>query len=418
MALDFLKRFVQGISLGKPDLAHHWRTPGILDRGALGEARLALNGRGHGTALWENAGALWSMPIGPRSSPALMRLPMGEGENPRIVMNSDGRGVALWQSEVMGEKQLLGKVLGSGDSMAHVIFWTNGQISHLQAAADRRGNALVVWLHEKAGQFEVMAQSFDARTETWEQEPTVLSIPSTESLKPHIAVNDRERAMVLWEVHGKEFEGLVASHYWPSDRIWSDRPVPVVSHATLHHQVVMDDPGNAMAIWIHAPHGQRSTLEASFYNVQRCEWDEPLVLASAQSMTPPRIVMTGNGEALAAWCQGEGRGPARLYCKAFTKGKWDTAVECLDAGQGGVRDFAIALDSEGQAGLLAVHQGADVQWVSARLRQGDWSPPMPFSQASQAPCSSPRLAICPQGASALWIQGEGHNKALMLSETT
>lgn len=417
MPLGLFKRLVQGFSARKPGAKHHWRTPAILDRGLLGEARLALDGHGRGLALWENGGELWSMPIGPRSSPALVRLPMGEGVTPRLVLNADGRGLALWQSEVVGEKQLFGKILGSGDSMAHVIFWTNGQISHLQAAVDRRGNALVVWLHEKEGHFEVMAQNFDSRNETWEQEPTTLSIPSSETLKPHIAVNDRERAMVVWEVQDKDFEGLVASHYWPSDRIWSDRPVPVVSHAARHHQVVMDDLGNALALWIHAPHGERCTLEASFYDVRRSEWDEPQILTTAQTMTPPRIVMSGKGEALAAWCQGEGHGPARLYCKAFMNGQWAAEAECLDSGQGVVRDFAIALGPEGQAGLLAVHQGADVQWLSARLREGTWSGPMPLGHGSQVPCSSPRLMLCAQGASALWLQGEGLEKALLLSET-
>jgi hypothetical protein len=418
MAIDLLRRFTRGMRAGKGGGGSHWRTPVVLDRGALGEACLALDGNSHGSALWENGGRLWTMPIGPRTAPALMRLPLGEGTTPRLVMNSEGRGIALWQVVVAGERQLLGKILGSGGTAANVIFRTSGQVRHLQAAVDRRGNALVVWLHQVEGRFEVMAKSFDTRGLAWEQEPTTLGLVANRAGEPRIAVNHREHAMVLWEVQEAGSEGLVASHYWPADRIWSDRPVPVVAHATRQHQVAMDDLGNALALWINAPYGQRVTLEASVYDGKRSEWGEPEVIGTAQAFSPPQLVMSGGGEALAVWSQGEGHGAPRLFAKAFRKGRWEADVECLDLGREPVRDFAIAVGSEGQAGLLAVHQGPEGDWVSARLRQARWSPPVQLGPVSQLPLGSPRLRLCPGGASALWIQGEGKEQSLLLCEST
>jgi hypothetical protein len=418
MALELLRRLARGLGSGKGDGGSQWRSPVTLDRGNLGEAGLALDGQSHGMALWENGGRLWTMPIGPRTVPALMRLPLGEGTTPRLVMNSDGRGIALWQVVVAGERQLLGKVLGGVASGANIVFRTPGQIRHLQAAVDRRGNALVVWLHEVDGRFEVIAKSFDTRGLAWEQEPTILGGLATNAVEPRIAVNHREHAMVLWEVQDSGSESLVASHYWPSDRIWSDRPVPVVSHATRQHQVVMDDLGNALALWINAPYGQRSTLEASFYDGQLSEWGTPEVLGNAHTFSPPQLVMSGAGEALAVWSQGEGHGAPRLFAKAFMKGKWAADVECLDLGREPVRDFAIALGSEGQAGILAVHQGPEGDWVSVRLRKARWAPPVQLCSVSQLPLSCPRLRLCPHGASALWVQGEGKEQSLLLCEST
>jgi hypothetical protein len=418
MAMDLLKRIARGIRSNKVDTGSHWRHPVVLDRGNLGEACLGLDGHCHGTALWENGGRLWTMPIGPRTAPALMRLPFGEGMTPRLVMNEDGRGIALWQVVVAGERQLLGKILGSGGGMANVVFRTPGRVSHLQAAVDRRGNALVVWLHEVEGRFEVMAKSFDTRGLAWEQEPTTLGMLVTKAVEPRIAVNHREHAMVLWEVQDSGSESLVASHYWPADRIWSDRPVPVVTHATRQHQVVMDAFGNALALWINAPYGQRITLEASYYDGQRSEWGEPEVIGNAQTFSPPQLVMSGAGEALAVWSQGEGHGAPRLFAKAFRKGKWEAGVECLDLGREPVLDFAIALGSEGQAGLLAVHQGPEGNWISVRLRQAGWSSPVQLGPISQLPLGNPQLQLCPRGASALWMQGEGKEKVLILCETT
>ncbi len=359
------------------------------------------------------------MPVGPHSAAALVHLPLGDGTTPRILLNPDGRGIALWLEEVAGERQIVGKVIGSGENLAHVVFRTLGQVKHLQAAVDRRGNALMVWLHEKDGLFEVMAQSFDARGMVeWEQTPTSLGLHSTQAMEPRLAVNYREHAMVLWEVRDSFFEGLVASHFWPSDRIWSDRPVPVVSHATHQHQVVMDDQGNALALWIRPSEGQRSRLEASFYDGLSGEWETPVPLGSARTFSSPRLVMSGEGEALAAWCQGEDRGTARLFAKAFVKGKWEVERHSLDPGQGPITDLALALGTDGQAGILSVHHGPDGDGVTIHLRRSEWTAPAVLGAHSDLTRSAPQLRICAEGAFALWIQGEGEAKALVLAKTS
>lgn len=416
MGFERLKDLAGRLRLGKAAPASPWRAPRTLDRGPLGEADLGLDGKSQGLALWESDGQLWSMPIGPHSAPAMMRLPLGEGTQPSLVMNPAGRGMALWKCEVKGERQILAKVLGGAEEHAHVVFRTEGQIHHLQVAIDRRGNALVVWLLEKEGGIEVMTRSFDFRDLAWEQAPTTLGSPSVRLAEPRIAGNHREHAMVLWEDEGTS-AGLVASHFWPGDRIWSDRPMPVVKQATHDHRVVMDDQGNALALWIQSPHGNRSLLQASFYDVQRSEWGEPEVISQAQTISSPRLVMSGEGEALAAWCQAEGHGASRLITKAFRKGRWEAGVDCLELGHGSVLDFAIDLGPGGEAGLLAVHRGPEGDWVSARMRHREWSPSFPLLAPSPKPCSCPRLRLCPQGASALWIQGTGKDKALLLVET-
>jgi hypothetical protein len=415
-AMDALKSFAQKFRSARSRSAPPWRNPVILDRGLLGVANLALDGKGCGMALWENAGRLWSVPIGPQSRPAIVRLPMGDGSNPLIVLNDDGRGLALWQAEAKAERQILGRILGGEDEASRVIFRTEGHIHHLQATVDRRGNALVVWLLEGDPRTEVLAQSFDIRALTWEQAPVILGLPSTPKVEPRIAANQREHAMVLWEADTST-EGLVASHFWPADRIWSDRPVPVVAHLTHHHRVAMDDQGNALAIWVHAPYGQRSSVEACYYDGRRCEWGDAEVIGTAKTMVAPRLVMSGAGDALAAWCQVEAHGSSHLISRAWRNGRWDPTGECHEPSHGPVKDFAMDLGPEGQAGLLMVQQGLEGDRVSVRLRKQKWSDSLPLVSASKLPCSSPRLRLCPNGASAMWFQGMGTERALVLAET-
>lgn len=395
-----------------------WRSPAHLDRGRLGEARMALDDRGRGVALWENDGSLWTMSTGPAVSPALARVPFGEGVNPRLALNPKGRGLAVWVADLGEERQVLGKILGTGEAPGHVLFQTPGLVRQLQVVADRRGDALVVWLHQKVGRVEAMAYAFDARGENWEGQPIVLGLPSDPGAAPRLASNSREHAMVIWEARDSLFEGLMASHYWPSDRIWSDHPVPVVAHEAHHHQVAMDDHGNALALWIHAPSGQqRGVLEASFYDVQAGEWREPDILATAHEISTPRLIMNADGEALAAWGQREGGDVSRLFSKAFRERAWEAEAVCLDHEQGRFRDYAIDLGPDGRAGFLVVQRGAAGDQVALRVRQGDWSAPRVMGAAPGATCGSPRIAMCPRGMSLLWTQGVGADKTLVLVDS-
>ncbi len=418
MTLERLKRFAQGFLPTPAEAAAiRWRTPAVVDRGRIGEARVALDRHGRGVLLWENAGKLWTMPMGPGASPALMRLPFGEGTTPRLALNPEGRGLAIWLADGEDERQILGAVLGPGESPGRGVFRTVGRIHQLQVAVDRRGNALVAWVHERVGQIEVMAHAFNTRGEAWDEEPVLLGLPGNPSASPQLAANRREHAMVVWEAQNSVFEGLMACHYWPADRIWSDRPVPVVAHAARHHQVAMDDSGNALALWVHAPYGQRSLLEASFYEALHGEWSEPVVLASAHVMSSPRLVMNGDGEALAAWSQRENAGVSRLLVKAFKGRGWEPGAECLDHGHEPVQDFAIDLAEDGRAGFVVVQRGATGDQVSVRIREDGWSLPKTMGSAPGSVCAAPRIALSPQGASLIWIQGEGEGRSLVLTDS-
>lgn len=416
MALERLRGFVQGLrSTRAGPGGPAWRMPAVVDQGRIGAARLGLDHRGQGMVLWENDGGLWAMPLGPGASPELMRFPIGEGTTPRVALNPEGRGLAIWMTDLKNRRQVLGKVFGTDENPEHVLFRTVGRIHQLQVTVDRRGNALVAWVHEKMERIEVMAQSFDSRGEAWEKEPVVLGLPGNPSASPHLAANHREHAMVLWEAQDSRFEGLMACHYWPSDRIWSDRPVPVVAHEAHHHKVAMDDSGNALALWIHTQYGQRSVLEAGYYDVRQGEWSEPAVLANAQAIVSPRLVMNGNGEAMATWCQWEGAGASHLFVKGFKAGTWERGAECLDHGHQPIQDYAIDLAADGRAGFLVVQRGATGDQVSVRIRQAGWSAPRVVGSARDSVCASPRIALSPRGGALLWTQGAGQKRSLVLA---
>ena len=112
-----------------------------------------------------------------------------------------------------------------------------------------------------------------------------------------------------------------------------------------------------------------------------------------------------------------GGAPRGFLTKRFSGGRWHSGLTCFELGHGPVRDFAVDIGPEGMAGLLAVHHGADGDWVSVRLLEQEWSAPVSLVPPSRASCSSPRLSLSPRGVSALWIQGVGREQTLFLAET-
>jgi len=346
-----------------------------------------------------------------------MRLPQGEGVNPLLAMNLEGKGAALWSACLEGETHILGKPLDRKDSPGRIIYRTAGSIHHLQVAVDRRGNLLVLWLHESQGLFEILAQAFDIRSQSWEQEPVRLGPPSTRPLEPRLAVNHREHAMALWAAAGEGLAGLVACHYLPSERAWSDQPVPVAERQTTLHRVAMDDAGNALALWIHSAQGTRCELESAFYDVRTSDWSEPQTLARAEAFHAPQLAMAGDGEALAAWCQGERSGIPRLFAKAFQKGRWENEVERLDPEYGQVHAFSIALGGTGRAALLSLQKGPDGYQALARVREDVWSLPSRLGAITRAPLAHPHLVLGPTGAAAIWTMDEGQSRTLCASVT-
>lgn len=418
MAFEQLLKMAHRLATPRRAAASPWRSPLRLDRGALGEVDLGLDGHGRGMALWEQAGQLWTLPVGPHVAPALARMPLGQGTRPRLLVNAEGRGMALWVDGIGGETQILGRALGASSGPTQVLQRTEGPVQQLQAAVDRRGNALVVWLQPGESGHDILARTFDLRSASWGEGAHRLGSTLGQEARVCLAANYREHALVLWQEEGPAEPRLVASHFWPTDRLWSDRPVPVVNRASQSHQVGMDDLGNALALWVHAPYGQRSTLEASAYDAQCCEWTPPVALAQAQVLSMPQLSMNGAGEALVAWCQAEGHGAVRLLCRTYARGRWLPGVDCLELGHEPVQAFSLALGTAGHACLVAVHRGPEGDWVSARRRQEEgWGEPHVLAPPAHTLYSQPLVQVCPQGASAVWMQGTGRERTLMLAET-
>jgi hypothetical protein len=417
MALSLLKKMAAGLgrsSSGNP----RWHPPVALDHGHIRGTCFGMDRHGRGLALWENAGKLWTKSIGPGLEESMSRLPLGDGKDPRIAVNLEGKGVAIWIVDTGYEKQIIGMPFDPTAQIqpsSRLLFKTFGNPRDIQIAVDRRGSALVVWSHELDGMRETLAKHFDIRAKEWDQEPTRLGPQVNHPLEPRLAMNRRGQAVVLWEELADTADGLVAVHYLPSEKQWSDRPVPVASGPAKEYQVSVDHAGNVMAVWVNHTYGKRPSLVAKLYAAERSDWCDPVVLATAQSFKQVRLAMTGTGEALAVWLQSEGTTLSFLHSKAFRNDQWEAQVTRLDGEGGRVTDYAMTLGPKGLAGLFCLAQSQDAFSPLVRSRMKSWDPVVVVGPKSTHAHHHPILSICPIGSVALWQVGSGGETQLVMA---
>ncbi len=406
-----------GLSKERKD-ATRWRAPVALDQGAIGGACYAMDRHGRGQAVWENGGSLWTQTLGPGSEASFGRLPLGEGRDPHITANLEGRGVAAWVFEGPTERAIIGLPFdpAQGQASSRTLFKTFGQIRGIQIAVDRRGGAMVVWSHELDGEWETLAKRFDVRAKTWDEEPTRLGPRVRHPIEPVLAMNRRGQAIVVWEEKTEHADGLVAAFYLPSEKQWSDRPVAIAPGNIRDYQAALDHAGNIVILWVNHDYGHRPALEARLYAAERGDWLEPEVLATAHSFQQVRLAMTGSGEALAVWQQSEGTTQAFLHSKAYRAGAWEDRVTRLDTEGGRVEAFTMALGPKGAASLLCLAHGQDGHIPLLRDRAKAWGAPVPLGKRGSARLSEPLLCLCPQGAAALWRMEDGRDTRLVYAQ--
>lgn len=418
MPFTFLKQVLARVTGGPQMETLTWRMSQVVDRGKVGEASLALDRNGRGLMLWENQGELRMMSLRPTDGVAIANFPVGQGRNPVVAVSDKGLGAAFWIEGSGSSIRIMGSPFNVTSLSLHpaTVFQGEGQIQHLQAVVDRRGNALVVWCLERPDAWEILAQGFDARKSTWEEQPFLLGRSTEQALAPRLAANRRGRAVVIWEVQESAFEGFLVSHYWPSERTWSDTPVAGVAHVGHDLQVTMDGHGNALAVWTLHPHGQPIRLEASRYRTADSVWEETHLLASGQSLDQVQLRGTEDGSAWIVWRKRESSGPARILARRYMDQVWQERAERVDSEGVLAKECVLGGFESGLPGLLVVQPGAHGDALLYRPWGEQLGAAVPIAMGTQGPISQPHLVMSPKGAIALWRQGEGKGAGLVVAK--
>jgi hypothetical protein len=295
-----------------------WGAPSRLTADPFTDAdspRIATDARGGAVVVWRQfddrvSRNVWASRYVPGEgwSPArcVGREGAGTAFDPQVAVDEYGHAFVLWiiPGSQRGTVWCNRYVVGRGWQEACALNAGHpGDVVDPRLVCGADGHAMAVWCQRLGAHYGVWA-SRHAPLSGWGEAERVGVDLSTSASSPQIALNARGDAIAVWD----QSDGLGSS-------VWANRcvaargwgmasPILIDSLGDAGSpQVVLDDMGNAMAMWIQSM-GSHFGVQASRYSRGR-GWDRPAYVQSgnAESLGTPQIAMDASGNAVAAWLQ-------------------------------------------------------------------------------------------------------------------
>ncbi len=417
MVFDSLKKLI-GPKAPAPAQGPTWRTPSLLGQGPYQAPSMALDSQGWATLLWRSEAAILALRFSGRGEPGepvtLHHAPGAQVGDPILARLEDAL-LAVWVVREARGSQIMARFLTKGlEGETLTALTVPEEILSLQAVVDRRGDALLAWVRRAPEGHFVEGLSYDARTQSWDAAPARLDGPLSQPTPLGLVPEPKGSAMAVWNHQGGGFDGLVASHYFGKERIWSDRPVGITNALARSLDLAADDQGNAALLYLTGD-GPRVALDACVLSATTHTWHGPTRLASALEVSQPKVAMANGGAALAVWRQSEVAGSTRLFTRTFQAGKWAPRPEALEGDMGTGRAHAFTLSPEARGAVIWAQPtpGATGGAEGIYLRTfalGKWSP---TAVALATPTKYAQHSLCVDvvggTTAAIWLSGVGRS---------
>ena len=411
-----------------------WGTPRMLDRGQVGRPQIAMDNQGNALAAWHHwseaqegvyicryraDAKAWDV-VPRRLDSALTR-----AHAPEIALNYQGQLAVVWHEQEGPQARVCARhMLGFEETWVPYpipLQVAPGQVGSLHTAMDRQGNIHVVWCLGVPGDYRIYTSGYSAAQGAWDLQPTQLGEPSPALLFPQLAVNSAGHGLVVWSTEARGAEGvevgdhLLACHYDPGARSWSDRPTLVAPGRATYLRMDMDTRGNAVVLWVEGGRAGSQTLHASHLDGSTVEWTSFPPLSTGHSILWPQVGVDEQGRAHAVWRQ-EAAGAVKLYTKRFAGGRWDEQRTLLVGDVGQSQAHALSVNVQGQALVFWLqHQEAQSMVCVRRFDGKAWSPrPVLVGNPGRREIQNPGAVLSPGGHVALiWRQGSNQDGAIL-----
>ncbi len=406
-----------------------WAKPRVLDRGQVGRPQIALDDRGNALAAWhhrsEDGEGIYICRYHPDRRgwdlvPRRLDSARTQAQAPEIAMNCRCELAVIWHEQEDGQARVCARhMLGSEDTWVPYpvhLQEASGQVSSLHTAMDPQGNILAVWCLGEPGAYQVYTSGYSAEEATWALQPTPLGSPSRRPLFPQLAVNGTGTGLAVWSTEGEpEGDGLVACHYDPGSRCWSDRPTAVAPGRATHLRLALDARGNAIVLWVDEAGRGEQQLHASHLDGLSVEWRPAGPLAVGRGILWPQVGIDGQGQAHAVWRQ-EAAGRTKLYAKRFLRGQWEPQRTLLVEDLGQSQAHALSTNEQGHALVVWLQNQGDQSLVYARRFDGrTWgSQPILLGAPSHREVQTPAAMLSPgDQVGVIWRQGDPNHGAIL-----
>lgn len=332
----------------------------VLDHDAL-TPKIVMDGEGNGLAVWtrrigsgnQSELHVWASRYTQAGGwGAALRLDSTlAGESvyePMVAMDAAGNALVAWTTYVQGNYQLwLRRYVAGTGWQVPVLHAADTSPDLFPIAMDTAGNALLAWTKNENGQYSIKAQRLEAATDTWSAVATRETGADDRPYGFQAGMNASGNAILTWQQEAVvQVGGVLTMHAWQS------------------------------LYW-----GESNSLSA------------PARLSDGTSRadSPPLLTVTPAGDAMAAWSQvwpgQEDRRVGYAYFQNMGAG-WNIATGELATGAGWAVPMAVAGNAQGRILLAWGHTPAT---DLAAPDGADWS--VRASACSVAGCAGSALLV-------------------------
>ncbi|MBS4168785.1 hypothetical protein [Parachlamydia sp. AcF125] len=248
--------------------------------------------------------------------------------------------------------------------------------------------------------------------------PVDLSVPGQNASIPKVATDPLGNSVAVWG----RFNGanlIIQASSLAFGGIWSEpSSLSIMGRSATSPQVAVDPLGNAVAIWSRSD-GLNLIIQSSTQNFGG-NWSIPANLSlPGQNATNPQVVVDQSGNAVAIWERSNGM---HLVIQAATlprNGSWTTPVDISLPGQEALQPHLTVNLSGNVLAVWKRFDGRHYLIESAALPYGgSWSFPTILSQPGQN-ADKPQVALDAAGeAIAVWSRYNGKRNVVQASRST
>lgn len=247
--------------------------------------------------------------------------------------------------------------------------------------------------------------------------PVDLSAPGQNASIPKVATDPIGNAVAVWgRFNGSNL--IIQAASLPFGANWSEPTnLSLIGRSATAPQVAIDPTGNAVAIWTRND-GANSIIQASTQTFGG-GWSTPVSLSNpGQNATNPQVVIDQSGNAVAIWERFNGFYSMIQSATLPHNGSWSAPTDISLIGQDA---FLPHLSVNLSGNLLAVWKRFDgSQYIieSAALPYGgNWSAPVALSLPGQN-ADKPQVSLDSKGeAIAVWIRFNGTTNTIQASRS-
>ena len=182
------------------------------------------------------------------------------------------------------------------------------------------GNAAVVWYQREPGtlpQRSIYLSHYDVATDAWSEPVLVEENDEANAEDPDVAIDSNGNVFVVWlqraappnsarhDLYGNRYDA--AADQWSGPRLLEFDDT-ATSGSILEHQIVTDDLGNAIVVWLQND-GTLQNLRTTRYSVDEGDWEPASFLEendSGDANRPHLVIHRATGEAMVVWGHRDG----------------------------------------------------------------------------------------------------------------